>query len=304
MSKKLYKYIGPDFLEKVFDDNYCIFKCSYPKDFNDPYELFLTIDFNQEPELLAYYQEVIGELPQKPTTCFSQSPCIIPMWAHYAHNHRGIAVEIDEKKIKNHLPDVRFGDVDYLDEPSNSLLDLLHRAYAIGKPRYHFMLQQRVFSAAYYTKQSFWKYELERRIVASEDSILKRDDLLLLRIPNDCVTSIIVGQLATKTTLKAVSYITDKIGIKFYKLKIGKLTPEPFFVDTDQNTYMFDGNKIVRSQYYCELCGEPTKENNICGWCAIQDHHRRIAASNNPFRALAHAGLLDDYYKEMSNTGK
>ena len=96
-SKKIYKYIGPEHIDKVFHSSDVVtLKCSLPKEFNDPYELFLTIDFNERPDALAYYADAIGELPQLPTTCFSRSPVVIPMWAHYAQNHQGFAVEFSE----------------------------------------------------------------------------------------------------------------------------------------------------------------------------------------------------------------
>ncbi len=92
--KKIYKYIGPDGIEKVFHSaNVGTLKCSLPKEFNDPYELFLTINFNERPDALAFYADAIGELPQFPTTCFSRSPIVLPMWAHYARNLEGFAVD-------------------------------------------------------------------------------------------------------------------------------------------------------------------------------------------------------------------
>jgi hypothetical protein len=87
-SKKIYKYIGPEHIDKIFHSpDVVTLKCSLPKEFNDPYELFRRIDFNERPDALAYYADAIGELPQLPTTCFSRSPAVIPMWAHYAQNH-------------------------------------------------------------------------------------------------------------------------------------------------------------------------------------------------------------------------
>jgi len=97
MSKFLYKYIGPATLDKVFSElGHFTMKCSLPKNFNDPYELFLTLDFRERPEALAYYADVVGDLPQIPTTCFSRSPDVVPMWAHYAQNLEGFAIELDE----------------------------------------------------------------------------------------------------------------------------------------------------------------------------------------------------------------
>ena len=38
------------------------------------------IDPNEvEPEILAYYQEILGDIPQFPTTCFSNLPNVIPI---------------------------------------------------------------------------------------------------------------------------------------------------------------------------------------------------------------------------------
>jgi hypothetical protein len=65
MSKKIYEYVGPEHVDRVLhSSNVVTLKCSLPKEFNDPYELFLTIDFNEEPDALAYYADAIGELPE------------------------------------------------------------------------------------------------------------------------------------------------------------------------------------------------------------------------------------------------
>jgi hypothetical protein len=43
--RMLYKYFSSEVLELVFDrDGFCGVKCSYPQDYNDPYELFLEPD--------------------------------------------------------------------------------------------------------------------------------------------------------------------------------------------------------------------------------------------------------------------
>ncbi len=93
MSKNLYKYIGPEIFELSTAKLGVIgFKCSYPKDYNDPYELFLSIDTSIDTQLLAFYKESVGEIPQFPTTCFSKSPVVIPMWAHYGHSSKGFVI--------------------------------------------------------------------------------------------------------------------------------------------------------------------------------------------------------------------
>lgn len=41
--KSIYKYLGPEMIDKVFQTDGVTLRCSLPKDFNDPYELFLTL---------------------------------------------------------------------------------------------------------------------------------------------------------------------------------------------------------------------------------------------------------------------
>ena len=94
-------------------------KCAYPEEFNDPYELFLRVTFKDDPELLAYIAETIGDLPQLPTTCFSKSPAVVPMWAHYGQNSTGFVLIFEESKLAEYFPESGFGDVDYLDEPAD-----------------------------------------------------------------------------------------------------------------------------------------------------------------------------------------
>lgn len=201
MAKKIYKYLSPNPIEKVF---YCAdstaLKCSLPKDFNDPYELFLTIDFNQRAEALAFYADAIGELPQLPTTCFSRSPTVVPMWAHYAKNQQGFVIEFCEDRLTKAFPKSRLGDVRYLDAPKDDLVEILYRAYEIGKPRYTYMLQGGVFNAAYFTKASCWNYEQECRLVLHEADTRKLGLLTLTDVTNECIAGIVCGPRASKKT--------------------------------------------------------------------------------------------------------
>lgn len=116
MGRKIYKYLGPDVLPLVFqaEDSVSI-KFSLPKDYNDPFELFLSIDPSQtKPELLAFYRDIVQELPQRPTTCFSKSPIVTPMWAHYASNLTGFVLEFDEDLLMDYVTDSYITDVNYL----------------------------------------------------------------------------------------------------------------------------------------------------------------------------------------------
>jgi hypothetical protein len=70
---KLYKYSPPDVFTKMFRrKGFVGLKCDLPKNYNDPFELFLSLDANVED--IAYYMEILGEIPQMPTSCFSKRP--------------------------------------------------------------------------------------------------------------------------------------------------------------------------------------------------------------------------------------
>ena len=139
MSRKIYKYIGPKILElATARDEFFGLKCSYPKDYNDPYELFLSIDTNLDPQLLAFYKESVGEIPQYPTTCFSKSPVVVPMWAHYGHSSKGFVIEVDEDKLRDYFDDISIEDVDYSDSADEEIASCLTHAFATMKPRHTF----------------------------------------------------------------------------------------------------------------------------------------------------------------------
>lgn len=306
MSKNLYKYVASEHIDKVCGSNkYVTLKCSYPKDFNDPYELFLTIDFKERPDALAFYADVVGNIPQLPTTCFSRSPIIIPMWAHYAHSHQGFVIEFNEAKLAQSFPNSGFGDINYRDEPEESLTDMLYRASVIGKPRYLYLLQQGVFSAAYYTKTACWSYEQERRMIARDSEIRRIDDIILIDIPKECVTALACGSSASPETARKVREKAAQIGCKYYELKIGKSSATPFFMNLDGDTFLFNGTDIEHTSQICDYCKEPlTAGLEKCSLCQIEHIHKISAAERNVFRMLSDRGLLDDYIAGMNDIGR
>ena len=300
-SKKIYKYIGPEHIKKVFHSvDVVTLKCSLPKDFNDPYELFLTIDFNEQPDALAFYADAIGELPQLPTTCFSRSPVVIPMWAHYAQGLQGFAVEFSEDALAKAFPQSRFGDVSYSDVPRPGLSEILHHAYVIAKPRYTYFLQHGVFSAAYFTKASCWRYEQERRMIVPESNTRVAGPLTLLDVPRNCITSILCGPRACERTKLTLKEKAAEIGCHYFELRIGKSSATPYFVDSGGQPFSFVRGKIVPSPQYCETCREPIAHDaEQCSWCQIDDELRQRVALRNPYRMLDRAGILESYIAEM-----
>lgn len=301
VGNKIYKYVGPGYIDKVFCQNELVtLKCSYPKDFNDPYELFLTIDFDEKPEVLAFYADIVGEMPQLPTTCFSLSPSVIPMWAHYANNHQGFAIEFDEDELSRCFPKSGFGDVDYQDEPEEGLTELLYRAYSTLKPRHTYMLRQGIFSAAYYTKASCWSYEKERRMIVADSEVRRIDDLILMDVPKSCVSALVVGPRASSETARAVRDKASQLGCDCLDLKVGRASAVPFFLDSAGNSLLFNGGRIQRAKASCATCKEPIESDlKYCPWCHIDESHRYKAAIRNPYRLLAHHGMLESYVEEM-----
>lgn len=308
----IYKYFSSQLIDNIFSlRDHVTLKCSLPKDFNDPYELFLTIDFDEQPDALAFYADAIGELTQFPTTCFSRSPAVIPMWAHYAENHKGFAIEFSETCLAEAIPDSNFGDVTYSDHPSEDLTDLLYRAFKIGKYRYTYLLRQGVFHAAYFTKTSCWNYEQERRMLVPDQSIRRFSELTLLDAPNRCMTSIIAGARATSETKQKLAKLAETLDCGYFEIRIGKTSANPYFVNSQGDPFLFDNHAIHTCARYCESCSEPMAAESPqgqCSWCQIDDQLRKYAASRNPFRMLDRAGLLDDYIAGMdaisAGTGK
>lgn len=306
MGKKLFKYAGSEIITKAFStDGLCSLKCSYPKDFNDPYELFLTIDFNQRPEILAYYNEVIGEIPQLATTCFSKAPDIIPMWAHYANNHEGVIIEIDEEKLSHCFPDINFGDVEYRNKPDEDILGLLFHAHMTRKPRHTYFLQKAVFTTAYFSKNTCWKYEYERRVVAQPKDVIEIGNLILLQIPVECITALMTGHKATTETKTRIKDLAKQLNCSYLEMQIGRSTLQPYFVSSDDNVYTFVKNELVENLNHCNACKEPTvAETRLCPWCSIEKSHTEDAVYKNPMRLLSEAGRLEDYYRTMESIGK
>ncbi|MEO9383127.1 DUF2971 domain-containing protein [Chromobacterium phragmitis] len=286
--KSIFKYASAEAFDKIFPSNkHVVFKLSLPKDFNDPYELSLTIDFNQPPDILACYQEVIGKIQQIPTTCFSELPSIIPMWAHYAKNSTGFSIELDVDLVKKELPEAAFNFVSYRDEPSDTVLDHLYKAARIGKFRHIGFLNDAVYHAAYFTKTKCWDCEKEVRMVINEKHTRIVDGDILIDIPIVAVKRIICGQKTANPEREKIKNFSKENGIGFYDLRIGRLSATPYFIDEIGNSHIFDlaRNAFLKSKNQCENCKEPIsqKEGSHCPWCKVEDHHRVVASSTRAF---------------------
>ncbi|EJG0898249.1 DUF2971 domain-containing protein [Vibrio parahaemolyticus] len=308
MSKKIYKYLGPDVFPLVFQEEESVsIKFSFPKDYNDPFELFLSIDSSKtEPELLAFYRDIVQEIPQRPTTCFSKSPIVTPMWAHYASNLTGFVLEFDEDLLMDFVSDSYIKDVSYLEQTSSDVRSHLERAYHIGKPRHAMWLNQAADHIAYFNKHICWNYEQERRLVINTNDLDKLDENMLMYVPIECVTAIIAGARVSEDAYNKSIDLAGDIGCEHYGLFIGQSYKQPYFKNSSGNSYVFDGENITGAASYCDNCQEPIEvpSQDLCAWCAIDDIHKEDAMIRNPLRVLHRAGNLDKYIQDFNSIGK
>ncbi len=298
---KIYKYFSNDMLELVFQrKNYCGVKCSLPKDYNDPYELFLGMDLNTPPEHLAFYRDVVSDTPQIPTTCFSKSPIVSPMWAHYAKNHTGFVLEFDLDALQVHFEGNPIWDVSYRETPYENLKHILQHAAVLKKPRYAYDLQRYVFIESYFTKYKEWAYEEECRFVDMKDVTEIVSGNNILYIPSDFITAVIVGPKFSKECIPSTLDLAEKYNLNWYELVIGKSHPKPYLRNTSKQSYIYH-NEIIEAEYTCQNCSEPLIiDSPLCPWCSITEAHEIDAAKTNPFRMLNSIGELENYIKGMN----
>lgn len=303
---KIYKYFSSDVMDLVFQkEGFCGVKCSLPKDYNDPYELFLGMDLDTPADQLAFYNDIISEIPQSPTTCFSKSPIVSPMWAHYANNHSGFVLEFDLDELQKHFEGNPIWDVTYRVAPHESLKKTLQRAYVLKKPRYAYELQQRIFIESYFTKFNDWKYEQECRFVDIKKVTEKVAGNDILYIPHDFISAIIIGSKFPKEKIQLSKEIAEESGSAWYELLIGKSHPKPYLRNEFEKFFTFTDENISVTNSTCDNCSEPLLiDNLLCPWCSITEEHEEDAARSNPFRMLQSMGRLDSYMKSMSKIGK
>ncbi|WP_240520048.1 DUF2971 domain-containing protein [Shewanella bicestrii] len=303
---RIYKYFSHDVLELVFNrDGFCGVKCSLPKDYNDPYELFLGMDLNTPTDQLAFYSDIVGGIPQNPTTCFSQSPIVSPMWAHYANNHSGFVLEFDLEGMQKHFEGNPIWEVSYRKAPHENLKKILQRAAVLKKPRYAYELQEFVFVESYFTKYDEWSYERECRFVDMKNITEEINGNSILFIPIEFVTSIIVGPKFPEGSIDEALSLAEENDLAWYKLHIGKSHPKPYMKDERGDIFIFEDEGISQTNNSCESCSEPLiNGDHLCPWCSITEAHEDEAAQNNPFRMLDAIGELENYMDAMGKIGK
>lgn len=296
---KLYKYASPGLLEHALSPTgeVCL-KFDHPRNYNDPLELFLTLRGHEsDPQVIAYYREILGEVPQLPTTCFSKRPDIIPMWAHYGDEHAGFVMEFEETALSKAVPIGYLEDVAYVDETGFTDWGVIRYAAGTLKPRHTYAVQTEALKKAYFTKNHCWRYEQERRMVVESSNFKNDGDLMILRVSSACLTAVITGVRSSRKQRAASLEAAKRFQCSFYEMKIGRSSCSPYFVDEAGVSFVFDGAHIGIANRVCAKCSEPLNEGGRqeCQWCSINEGHKAEAHMNNPFTIIDRLGLRQKY---------
>jgi len=292
----LYKYAPAHVLRKILKDQCFSIKFDYPKHYNDPLELFLTPKGVNDEFVFAYYYHLLGQLPQLPTTCFSRRPDVLPMWAHYANNHSGFVIEIDESKLIEYFEAGFIHDVEYKDQIGFCDVSVIEYAARTMKPRHVHRAQSLAFRSAYFTKSDHWSYEMERRLVLEQSHFKIGDSMLIRDFPSDCITAIIAGCRTDDATLAEIIEASKRYGCSHLQLRLGKSLVTPYFIGDRKGTCVFDGSQISPVEYSCGDCGDPMGEDELnCKWCNMTEEMAEEAALSDPRRLFAIAGLPNPY---------
>lgn len=191
---KFYKYVSVDTAQIILKDS--TLKFTSPIDFNDPFDYHPYIDEKGFNKFVHRINNQIGngvrqfkknhleskkhlsllrrnEFRQEYTknisvSCFSESPFILPMWAHYADNHSGCVIEFEYKE-----------DVDFINQyfslSINQLSELLVPLkvnYSTDRPPLFDengnTNTDRTGLNACLTKSDKWSYEEEVRVITAQ----------------------------------------------------------------------------------------------------------------------------------------
>ncbi|MDD5771934.1 MAG: DUF2971 domain-containing protein [bacterium] len=156
-------------------------------------------------------------------TCFSRKSDIIQMWAHYAENHKGIVIGIDESEfIRDNEALI---EVNYKD-------DMISLPLPIGRLRERF---KKDFIDVLKRKETKWGYETEVRILWKLDDV-DSDGNYYYTIPITSIKEIYLGLRSDEKVeiiAKSIKQREEYNHLKIYKMILSKtdykLVPKEIF---------------------------------------------------------------------------
>ncbi|WP_027148926.1 DUF2971 domain-containing protein [Methylobacter tundripaludum] len=142
--------------------------------------------------------------------CFSRDFDIIQMWAHYADDHKGIIIGIDEKVLTSKSEELF--DIEYKNE--------LTRIPVFANPE-NIPLYEPYIKQALHRKEEKWSYEKEVRVYIDLDK-KSPDGRFYIGITADAVKEIYLGLRVHETTEIIAKEIVNRP--KFRHLKLFKMS--------------------------------------------------------------------------------
>lgn len=278
-----FKYLSPDAsLAALATQGEFTLRFSFPKHYNDPYELFLLPDGELDNvEEKAFYEFLLRELPQAPVTCFSRRPESVVMWAHYCQLGSGVCLAIDEEALLAEIDSAYLEDVAYSDAPARVAVSKVKYVCATKKNRHTLSLLASANRAAYLTKRSDWSYECERRMIVPSDAVVETNGMLFAHFSSRCLRYVIVGPKATEATSDHVKVWADKSGVDFVEMHYSRRRHDPFFTSNGK-TLDWVHDHFEASAFACNECHEPLKEKaTLCEWCQISEGEKQFTARSN-----------------------
>ncbi|WP_269934580.1 DUF2971 domain-containing protein [Serratia liquefaciens] len=191
---RFYKYVGIESAKIIIKD--ATLKFTNPIDFNDPFDYHPTVDAKEFNKFIKRINNEIGDGIKRYKTshsqlkihlqelrsskfremytknmsvsCFSKSPFILPMWAHYANNHEGCVIEFEyknEAKFFSEYFSLGIGDL-------SKILVPFDVNYSKERPRlFDEHGRTNSHNTGFYaclTKAKEWEYEQEMRVVTMQ----------------------------------------------------------------------------------------------------------------------------------------
>ncbi|MBO3373924.1 DUF2971 domain-containing protein [Clostridium perfringens] len=211
---------------------------------NDPFEL-KTLYVNEKTiKKYNYPMELIRELQEQYLNgfligCFTAnkvSNCM-PMWAHYANNHRGFCIEYKINKPKffypiSYEPGRAQANVLYMNTINLIMKDLHSKLTSTEKLKLN--LYRYLFFHNSIIKHKSWEYENEWRllfpnIVAKKDGALIDNNMLGIEI-----SGIYLGMCCEEIYSNRLKEIGKSLGINVYRMNF----------ENEKNEYLLSYNKV------------------------------------------------------------
>ncbi|HUP80610.1 MAG TPA: DUF2971 domain-containing protein, partial [Pirellula sp.] len=289
----LFKYVGKKAAEAALKtQGQFSLRFNLPKNYNDPYELFLNTDKPLETrEEIAFYECFLRELPDEAVTCFSKRPESVVMWAHYCGEGTGICLAIDENDLVNQFEQAFIDDVEYTAVPAMVSAYDVKYACTTKKNRHTEQLMRMAMRAAYFRKRADWSYEHERRLVVSKELVPEIDGRMIATFPASCLRFIILGPKAESSLVEHVVDWAGRSGISVLQMCYSRKRYQPFFTSNDKSFEWRDG-AFVSPLFRCAECMEPIEQDTrVCEWCQISDEDKHLALISSQFALFRMYGL-------------